>query len=1808
MKKAILFIFIVMLFISLKSFSQNIIQVTAGTDVISAAYSTASAGDIIELISNGGLYVETSTLTVTADKAITIRSKAGLRYQPVWVCSAVSDYGGIIKTNGGITVDGIIMDGTGGTPPTATVNGIITGGNSYSIKVYNSTFKNFTTALYGESGTVQVDSIVFKGCLFENISGNAIMCYGGTTPPADFKYLSLTNSTFWNPVYRSVACLYTIANDALYSPNAGWTPDPRVEIDHVTVYNFRRLYCKEHSNVQVKNTIFMIPTLTSSTGFILYGDQTSISNCMYYNVSNSFTNGVVETNLLNADPLFPDAPNGDLTITETSPAYHAGTDGKSLGDPRWWPEPQFTQKIIKIAAGTDSIAKAYASASSGDIIELITDGGLYIETAMLTVTDKQITIRAKSGLVTKPIWACTAASDYGGLMEVYASVTVDGIIMDGTGSTPATVNGIITKGTAGDYNITVKNSTFKNFATAIYGSSGAQVDSVTISNCIFQDLSKYGIIIYTSNASIPGPGCAKHITISNSTFSNIATMAIQVEANDYVLGTALGDDPVVTIDHVTFYNTPRVYTHYCNFTTIRNCIFSTGTNSYYIYGNQTTCQNSLYWNAPPSFHTAATTNIINADPLFANAANGDFTLLPGSPAYNSGTDGKSLGDPRWWPVPITQKTIRIAAGTDSIATAYASANSGDIIELITDGGLYIETAMLTVTDKPITIRAKSGLVNKPIWACTAASDYGGLMEVYANVYVDGIIMDGTGSTPATVNGIITKGTAGDYNITVKNSTFKNFATAIYGSSGAQVDSVTISNCIFQDLSKYGIIIYTSNASIPGPGCAKHITISNSTFSNIATMAIQVEANDYVLGTALGDDPVVTIDHVTFYNTPRVYTHYCNFTTIRNCIFSTGTNSYYIYGNQTTCQNSLYWNAPPSFHTAATTNIINADPMFANAVNGDFTLLPGSPAYKSGTDGKSLGDPRWWPKNTLPTNIHWGSTNNTLNGLTITWNNLALDDSLRWGYTNSYEMGTFPGIRRDNYKTGSDPQYLFDYSFPTLKPSSVLFYSLKSGGFWGAEKTFTTAVDTTSNKFTFIAAADCQAGTTIFQKISNMAAAEKADIYLQVGDIIDDSMDPLLWRQFYDYGSNFLENTLNYYIPTNHVYYDTQSGINFLNQFVLPGNEKWYSFKQGNTLFIGLNSQDELMTQLPYIKDLLKNTDATWIIVYFHSPFFTSGGHAGEMDSMIPYWWKTFDDYGVNVIINGHDHTYTRSKPMNLNASFAAPVNEYGCEPGQGRLQMLAGSFGAARYDYQTGWWVNTTKSVYDYVKFKVDGNYMHFDAIDVDNNIVDSLTFYSSGVRSKTVLPGFYFIAPGNTSDSTSYNYTIKWIDVAEPSDSATARVDLYFTTDTAQAGTLIAGSIKITDPLNYYLWDVKNITPGIYHIYAVIYDGEITPFKKYAIGNVVVIPDIVAPPPATDLKGTLSNGKVDLTWKNPTRNIPLEKQVASFEDGLDGFEGSGSGTSTGSLVQINPGYVGKGMQINYNITAAWDEYAAIKGIHEYSEYHLFKNLDFWYKGDGSNRAIRIIVEQDNDHNGKSDDWWYAEDQDLSSTEWKHAQLDLSTLQGLSWHANKNPKFDFKNIFSLDFIVPSESAGSGNLSIDEVSLSGEIPPAPDFMGVVILRKTDGYPANAHDGVLIYQGNGESCIDTTAESSDSFYYAVFAYDYAGNYSILDSTSVLEITGFTAVPDSKIPVRYELNQNYPNPFKATTKITYTLPVTGKVVLKVYNVFGKEVRTLINEEQKAGNYDVNLIASSLPDGIYYYRMQAGSYVKTRKMILAK
>jgi hypothetical protein len=136
------------------------------------------------------------------------------------------------------------------------------------------------------------------------------------------------------------------------------------------------------------------------------------------------------------------------------------------------------------------------------------------------------------------------------------------------------------------------------------------------------------------------------------------------------------------------------------------------------------------------------------------------------------------------------------------------------------------------------------------------------------------------------------------------------------------------------------------------------------------------------------------------------------------------------------------------------------------------------------------------------------------------------------------------------------------------------------------------------------------------------------------------------------------------------------------------------------------------------------------------------------------------------------------------------------------------------------------------------------------------------------------------------------------------------------------------------------------------------------------------------------------------------------------------------------------------------------------------------------------------------------------------------------------------------------------------------------------------------------GNVNSIANTyiRAVTSDSSGYLFVGTEGGGVFrSVEPTTSVREIT-------DDVPTSFSLEQNYPNPFNPSTTIQFTLPCPIYVTLKVYNTLGEEVVTLISENLPAGKHQAEWNPHGLAGGIYFYRLRAGGFVETKKLVLIK
>jgi hypothetical protein len=242
-----------------------------------------------------------------------------------------------------------------------------------------------------------------------------------------------------------------------------------------------------------------------------------------------------------------------------------------------------------------------------------------------------------------------------------------------------------------------------------------------------------------------------------------------------------------------------------------------------------------------------------------------------------------------------------------------------------------------------------------------------------------------------------------------------------------------------------------------------------------------------------------------------------------------------------------------------------------------------------------------------------------------------------------------------------------------------------------------------------------------------------------------------------------------------------------------------------------------------------------------------------------------------------------------------------------------------------------------------------------------------------------------------------------------------------------------------------------------------------------------------------------------------------------------------------------------------------------------------------------------------------------------NASISISdSVVHLTWMDNRDGNFeiyykrstDFGLNWGTDTRLTNNSAASNNPSL---TVSGSV------VNIVWEDESDGnfeiYSRRSTDGGTSWEedirqtNNISGSQGPSISGSGSSVHLVWHDNRDGNWEIYYKNN--PSGNVTAVENiiSELPEEYNLAQNYPNPFNPSTKIRYSIPsvtlsgVEGsRVKLKVFDVLGNEIATLVNEEKPAGSYEVDFNARNLSSGVYFYKLQAGNFIETKKMILLK
>lgn len=1091
----------------------------------------------------------------------------------------------------------------------------------------------------------------------------------------------------------------------------------------------------------------------------------------------------------------------------------------------------------------------------------------------------------------------------------------------------------------------------------------------------------------------------------------------------------------------------------------------------------------------------------------------------------------ALGCTMW----LNAATITVAPGNGTIKSAVAKAAAGDVIVLA--DGEYTETGSITINNK-LTLKAAAD--------ATPVLKMSSRFTVETDATFDGLTFDG-GKTSAEAIRYTKTGSQHIFNCSFTGFTSRTIR--VY--TGANLDSLKIDGCTFRDMNAR---VFTAEA----PNMLKYLGLTRSTLVDIRQSADQKYFIYMNYGESSADGTRVDIDHCTFYNCidrRGAYFYNVNDVHVTNCIAAYSepvddTKSFAVYGNKSEISHTISYNVSV-YGDAAKTAVSNQNPYFVDAEHGNFQLAKNSPAVGSATDGSNLGDPRWGvsDKNADPSQLPYTlykvpySMSPTTSSVRILWQttDTVSMGQVRYG-TSPDKLDKTLASRNGWYVEGEG--YVHIVELTGLQPFTRYYYSVGDGK--REDKTIssckTAPLKNTAFRIFMISDIHENSCKNWQNEQTFITETLNPDFAMFIGDFVNHGWERAWNESFFNPGKPFLgqvtfsgaignhETYLRDEVHpagfTNyHTYYDYFSSFSHGESegpVIDPRGEAYFTFNYGDAQIICLNLNNNFdavydspsfakgSKQYKWLENQLKNSTSKWILIYAHVGITTSGYHGQwneENHNIIRPLLETYAKQSKHIIcFAGDDHSFEHAQKDGIN--YVRP----GCGRNANYSQVTTLPDAAYTLMYRK-------VSCFSTIDMAADGNTIELNAYDSVGTKFYSYTFS----LSDKPLPSVYISQPNSATGALTDSVVIRY----SVSSTTPATVSLFYTTeDTPQNGTLIAKDLSGTNGMHAYTWNVRHLTPkGTHYIYASITNADTT-ICKMAAAPVVLISDTVAPPAPTRLAYAREGEQLTLSWWNPTHLIHRERVLATFADGLDNafqaIDDAEEGSASLSLVEGRNG--GKAVQIDYTVAKAWGQGAAAYIFPEPADLSDTYTLDFWYKGDGSNNSLRLVVY--NDINGNNavadngDDWWFDESILLKNKTWTHVSIDMRTFASFDWHSNSESHNACQKVKGIHFIIPSASACTGSIAITDIRLGGEVFPAPDYAGTVIVRKQDAAPESISDGDVVYEGNKETCIDKTLDVTKPCYYAAFAYDDLHNYSSAATLYYDPQVPFTAINNTAI----------------------------------------------------------------------------------------
>ena len=390
----------------------------------------------------------------------------------------------------------------------------------------------------------------------------------------------------------------------------------------------------------------------------------------------------------------------------------------------------------------------------------------------------------------------------------------------------------------------------------------------------------------------------------------------------------------------------------------------------------------------------------------------------------------------------------------------------------------------------------------------------------------------------------------------------------------------------------------------------------------------------------------------------------------------------------------------------------------------------------------------------PIHIHltWRQ-DDTAHTIVVTWktlyenagDNVLYDTQPRGGYPDNYD---YSAVGSHHTYSGAGG-YIHDVELTGLSPNTVYYFICggENGG-WSAERRFRTAPETSSS-IRFVAGGDSRSGGDWpgpRDNISRTMARFNPSFVLFGGDLVNRGDNQWEWDNWFAAAQMYWVDNDNLTIPIipsigNHELSGDPNGVGYKGQFCLPENENWYSLDWGPDLHIIVLNSETSETGISGVQrdwleqDLAAHENCMWKIALFHTPAYSSYRYSSWIRD---YWVPLFDEYHVDLVVEGHDHYYERTYPIYENKVQPAPED--------GTIYIVSGGWGAPLYTGTPKWFTAYgPDNRYHFVVIDIlENGTLYLKAVDRNNSVFDTFTITKPRIKV-SISPTYQAGLPGST-------------------------------------------------------------------------------------------------------------------------------------------------------------------------------------------------------------------------------------------------------------------------------------------------------------------------------------------------------------------------------------------------------------------------------------------------------------------------------